>query len=72
MQISIDPNIKLNYYQLTQFNSNYKIDNVEIRSIVWREDIYKNQILVGSPITISNQQAQEHKLVLSYLLGNKI
>lgn len=63
MQQQVDQTIKDNYYKHTLFNPRYKIKNIEIRPVVWREDIYKDQILVGSPLTISDQQAKEHKLI---------
>lgn len=76
IQAFVNPKIKNNYYSLTEFNPNYKIDNIEIRSVVWRADIYKNQILVGSPIAISDQQAEEHSLHFIFeikdLAGNTI
>lgn len=54
--------IKNNYYNNTDLDSNTKIDNFEIRPIIWKEDIYEDKIIVGDQIAISNEQIQEHKL----------
>ena len=34
------------YYSSVDSEDKYKIDNVEIRVIVWGEDVYKDQVLV--------------------------
>lgn len=54
--------IEDNYYYDTKFSSNYKIANFETRNIVWEEDIYSDNILVGDSLAISKEQAKEHSL----------
>ena len=44
------------------WDSSYKFNNIETRTINWEEDIYKEQILVGDELTISENQAKEHFL----------
>lgn len=56
------PRIGKNYYSGMPFNGRYRLDNIEIRPIYWEDDIYKDQILVGTPISISQKQAEEHML----------
>lgn len=62
LQQSVDPTIKENYYHETFWSDHYIIDNFETRSINWEEDIYKEQILVGDELAISEVQANEHFL----------
>ena len=56
------------YYSSVDFEDKYKINNVEIRAIVWGEDVYKDQVLVGDVLAISEDQAKEHKLKLEFEL----
>ncbi len=58
----VDQEILKNYYGLTKFSPYYNIANVEIRPIVWGNDIYNEQILVGDELSISPEQAIEHFL----------
>jgi len=51
-----------NYYENVEFNSNKSFSNLEFRSINWKEDIYKKQILAGDYLAISEEQAMEHFL----------
>lgn len=62
LQLAADPNIKNDYYNNTLWNDHYIITNFETRSISWEEDIYKDQILVGDELAISQAQAKEHFL----------
>jgi len=50
------------YYNSTDYEKGYNIYNVEIRPINWVKDVYKDQILVGDLLAISDQQVAEHKL----------
>ena len=62
LQNSVGGKIKENYYTNIVFNSSYKFQNIETRGIEWEKDIYKEQILVGDELTISESQAKEHFL----------
>lgn len=57
-----DRGIKDNYYTDTNYYEEKKFSNLEVGTINWSEDIYKDQILVGDPLSISEGQANEHKL----------
>jgi len=61
-QNSVDQNIKANYYQNLPFDQNFRFANVETRGIDWEKDIYRNQVLVGDSLAISEDQAKEHFL----------
>jgi len=56
------------YYTSIDHEQSYIIENVEVRPISWREDICKEQVLVGDPLAISEDQAKEHKLELEFEL----
>lgn len=58
----IDQSIAKNYYKSVDFSDTYKFANIETRNINWQEDIYKEQILVGDELAISENQAKEHFL----------
>ena len=57
-----DPKIKDAYYSNIQFNPHYSFSNIETRQIFWEEDVYKEQILVGDELAVSEVQAKEHSL----------
>jgi len=58
----VGSHIAENYYKDTQFEQGYKLSNFVTRSIVWEMDVYKQQILVGDDLAISESQAREHFL----------
>lgn len=62
------------YYSSTDYEGEYTMHNVEIRPINWKIDVYKEQILVGDLLAISQTQVEEHKLKLEFeikdLTGN--
>lgn len=62
LQKAVDLKIATNYYWQTDFDDQYTFANVEIRPIYWKGDIYKEQILVGDELAISEDQAEEHFL----------
>lgn len=62
LQDAVDQSIKKNYYDNTKWDSYYRFANIETRNINWEEDIYKDQILVGDELAISENQAKEHFL----------
>jgi 4-amino-4-deoxy-L-arabinose transferase-like glycosyltransferase len=61
-QQSVDQSIKENYYTNLTFTNHYIFANIETKNVNWEEDIYKNQILIGDSLTISESQAKEHFL----------
>lgn len=62
LQKSVDQTIKDHYYTNVAFDQHYIFGNVETRPIMWEPDIYRERILVGDALSISNDQAQEHAL----------
>ncbi len=62
--------VKEDYYSDTSFTGERIIDNLEIRPIYWKKDIYIDQVLVGDTLAISGEQANEHKLKLLFEIKN--
>lgn len=60
---------KKNYYNNNNMDSETKVDNIEIRPIFWKEDIYKDGILVGDELAISHDQVKEHKLIYLFQIN---
>jgi len=55
-----------NYYVDMNRNKIKQIDNISVRPIVWNEDIYKDQILVGDALSINQEQIDEHCLTVLF------
>lgn len=62
LQRSVDPKVRENYYSMVDFKQEYRFANMEIRNIEWKTDIYKEQILVGDELAVSESQQKEHFL----------
>ena len=61
-QKEVNQDIKHRYYQDTYFDNKYQFGNIETGTLNWEQDIYKEQILVGDELSVSNKQAEEHFL----------
>ncbi len=67
--------VQQGYYSSIEFDEKYKIDNLEIKPINFHTDICKDNIIVGDSLTISEPQAEDHKLKLIFEikdLNNKV
>lgn len=62
LQQVLSKQIKGQYYSNFEFDEPYALDNIEARPIIWEEDIYKEQVLVGDLLAISDDQVKEHYL----------
>ncbi len=62
LQNAANEKIKQDYYNDIIINSDYSFENIAVRSIAWKTDVYKNQILVGDNLTFSDKQIKEHEL----------
>lgn len=62
LQQVLSKQIKGQYYSNFEFDEAYALDNIEARPIIWEEDIYKEQVLVGDLLAISDDQVKEHYL----------
>lgn len=71
-QQEIGPQIKDSYYQNPPVNLNFNFSNIAVRPIDWTSDSYKNQILIGDELTISEDQANEHHLTGIYQLKDPV
>jgi len=61
-QKSVDPAVKENYYENTDFDAYYAFGKIETRNIIWEKDSYGEKVLVGDELSISPEQANEHFL----------
>src|SRR3989344_2457672 len=68
LQSSANPEIKADYYNLSEFNPDYKFGNIETRQVIWESDIYKPQVLVGSELLVSSTQAKDHFLTEMFVI----
>jgi 4-amino-4-deoxy-L-arabinose transferase-like glycosyltransferase len=55
-----------NYYTDMTRNNVKQINNITVKNINWREDIYKEQILVGDALSIGEDQMKQHCLSLVF------
>ncbi len=51
-----------NYYSDTNLSGQVRFGNVEVRPINWKQDLCKNEVLVGDALALSPDQIQEHNL----------
>lgn len=61
-QSEVDSKYKNDYYRSLPPENSYKFGNIEVREINWKYDSYKDQIIVGDPLSVSDSQAKEHLL----------
>ena len=59
-----------NYYNEINFDSPMKLDETEFRSIVWKDDICKSQILVGDYLSFSENNVTEHFLTWEFTISD--
>lgn len=67
---AVNPEIRENYYTLSKFNPDYKFENIETRQVVWESDIYKEQVLVGGELLVSETQAKDHFLTEMFVISD--
>ncbi|MFH0937370.1 MAG: hypothetical protein V1808_03680 [Candidatus Daviesbacteria bacterium] len=70
LQTAASQEIKNDYYNNTKIYTDYSFENIEIRAIAWKTDIYKNQILIGDNLTFSESQISEHELTNVFKIKN--
>lgn len=52
------------YYTGYDTEKTYTLDNIEIRPINWIKDVFTKQLIIGDSLSISENQAREHKFIL--------
>ncbi len=62
LQQKLGPQVSGRYYGSVEFDEPYTLGRIEARPIVWEEDVYKDYILVGDNLAVSENQVREHKL----------
>jgi len=71
-QKEVDDRYKINYYRSLPPEDSYKFSNISVRTIDWKIDSYKDQIIIGDPLSISDQQAKEHYLTKIHEIKNPL
>ena len=61
-----------NYYHTIEYEKYDYFGNVKFRNIIWEEDIYENNILVGDEYFVSEAQEKEHYLDLLFEIKSPI
>lgn len=59
------------YYTNMDRNEIKQINNITVKPIKWEEDIYKEKILVGDAMSISEEQINEHCLTVVFEVKDK-
>ena len=69
LQHKLRAQLKSPYYSgEVELYEDYDLGRIQIRAINWYQDIYKEQIIIGDTLAISDQQAEEHHLKLEFEL----
>jgi 4-amino-4-deoxy-L-arabinose transferase-like glycosyltransferase len=71
-QMEVDARYKNNYYRLLPPEDSYKFSNVEVRVIDWRNDSFKDQIIIGDPLSVSESQEKDHYLQKVHEINNPL
>lgn len=66
LQQILHPQVGDMYYSSLEFAEEYTLDNIEARSIFWKIDLNREQILVGDNLAISDEQIEKHKLKFEF------
>jgi 4-amino-4-deoxy-L-arabinose transferase-like glycosyltransferase len=69
-QMEVDAKYKVDYYKSLPSENSYKFSNIEVRTINWEGDSYKDQIIIGDALSISDSQAKDHYLEKIYDIYN--
>ncbi|TSC88460.1 MAG: PMT family glycosyltransferase, 4-amino-4-deoxy-L-arabinose transferase [Microgenomates group bacterium Gr01-1014_16] len=57
------------YYNQTVWQNYFSTNKIAFHPINWKTDIYKDQLIVGGPLSVSSDQALEHFLTPEFSLG---
>lgn len=71
LQQKLGANIANNYYSNFEIEESYDLGNIESKAIEWENDIYKDQILIGDNLAISEGQIKEHKLGQVFTISDR-
>lgn len=56
------------YYRDGEWINTFSWDNIQVRSIVWKDDIYKYQLIISPPLGISAGQAEEQYMTKTFAI----
>ena len=62
MQSTSEPSIVRNYYNDVDFSYIREFSNIETKPIDWGEAVWKDEILVGDTVSISDLEVKLHDL----------
>jgi hypothetical protein len=71
MQLSTDPKLVPDYYNLVAFDKNIKLGNIEFRPIDYSEIENKDQVVVVDPKAFSYEDAKSHRLEQLFEIKDK-
>ncbi len=71
-QTEVDKKYRNDYYTSLPSEDSYQFSNIEVRAIDWKRDSYRDQIIIGDPLSISEKQAEEHFLDKIYEIKNPL
>lgn len=54
------------YYQLTQWEGRQSWSNYQTRPLFWKNDVFEEQLIVATPLAISEDQVKEHFLTKAF------
>lgn len=69
---SLAPYLGRDYYRSISWQDYFVTSRVSFRHLDWRNDIYKDQLIVGGPNVISQSQAKEHFLKLEFTIPSPL
>lgn len=72
LQNSTNDVMKNDYYNNVLTSPNRDFENLEIRAIDWKIDVYRNQILVGDSLAFSDKQIIEHELSKVFVIRDPL
>lgn len=61
-QVEIGDTLRKQYYQAPKRNLDFSFSNIEVRPVNWEKDLYKEQIIVGNDLLISEKEAEKQFL----------
>lgn len=69
-QKSIPPELVVKYYSDPNVDFVHRFANLELRPVIWINDIFVDQFFVGDALAISNKQITEHFLVKDFEIND--
>lgn len=71
-QKEVTPYIREHYYEAPILGTDFSFANIRIGGIDWTKEIYKEQIIIGDSLAVSDGQAKEHVMKEVYQLEDPL